>query len=172
MNNKTYKSKKPTKILTAQEFFSQAFEHHTEWMIRVKKPAFPFYMQLYHKSTNGIEVVVVAECEKSPLDYARTIVERYDPDYYIVLSEAWMTSLPSQEDFKKMKENYQYGDIKKRPDKIEVLTVIGKSKDGKDQYSKNVKIVRNKKREIIKFDDIIINGINITNRQTESNKVP
>lgn len=172
LNNKTYKSKKPKKPLTAKEFFEMAFNHHTEWMIRVKKPAFPFYMQLYNKSRNQIDVVVVADSPYSPLDCAKPVIEKRDPDYFIVLSEAWMRSMKTKEDFNEIKKNYQYGDIKKSQDRVEVLTVYGKSKDGKEQFSKNLKIIRNNKNEIIKFDELIVNGFNVTNIHPETRKLP
>jgi len=158
--------------MTAQEFFDQAFNHHKEWMIRIKNPAFPFYMQLYHKKLNQIDVVVVAESKFSPLDYAQTIIEKRDPDYYIVLSEAWMRMMKTKENLETIQKNYHYGDIKKSPDRVEVLTVAGRSKDGKEQFSRNLKIVRNKKNEIVRFDDLFVEGKNITKVQAETRKLP
>ncbi len=160
MNNKTYKAKKPDKILSAKEFFSFAYKHHTDWMLRIKKPAFPFYMQLYNKRNNVIELVVVAHCPYSPLDSARPIIEKRDPDYYIVLAEAWMKMVNPLE-AQNYNDNYQYGDIRKSPDRIEILQVTGKSKDGKSVFGKSMRIVRNEKKEIIRLDDLIVNNVNI-----------
>jgi len=167
MNNKTYKIKKPRTILSAKEFFSQAFEHHTNWMLKIKKPVFPFFMQFYNKRRNEIEVIVVADCPYSPLEYAKPLIEKHDPDYYIVLSEAWVKQT-NPKDYEELKNNYKYGDIKKSPDRKEILQVTGKSKDGKSNFGKTLVIIRNEKKEIIRFEDLIINNININNPKIQA----
>jgi len=162
LNNKTYRRKKPETILSAKEFFNQAFEHHTNWMLKIKKPAFPFFMQFYNKRRNEIEVVIVADCPYSPLEYAKPLIEKHDPDYYIVLSEAWVKQT-NPKDYEEMKNNYQYGDIKKSPDRKEILQVTGKSKDGKSTFGKSLVIIRNEKKEIIRFEDLVVNVLGTNN---------
>lgn len=152
--------------LTAKQFFDFSWEDHKNWILKVKKPKFPFFIHLYKKAGQSkeigsavIDVVVVIDTNgRSPLDSARGIIEKYDPDYYLVLAEGWgkfydTSQNPSSEHDKFMK-NYEYGDIKKLESKVEIMQVTGKSKDGKHEFQKTMRIIRNKSDEIIDFVDL------------------
>jgi hypothetical protein len=59
----------------------------------------------------------------------RIYISKYDPDYYVMVSEAWIPK--NHETQQHMSSNYHYGDVIKLPnhEKAEVLTFIGKTKN-------------------------------------------
>lgn len=151
--------------LTAQQFFDFSWEDHKNWILKVKKPKFPFFIHLYKKAGQSKEIgsavinvaVVIDTDGRSPLDSARGIIEKFDPDYYLVLAEGWAKFhdvKKNTETHDKFLENYKYGDIQKLKEKVEVMQVTGKSKDGKHEYQKTMRIVRNESDEIIDFVDL------------------
>jgi hypothetical protein len=59
----------------------------------------------------------------------RIYISKYDPDYYVMVSEAW---IPKNHETKQhMSLNYHYGDVMKlaNDEKSEILTFIGKTKN-------------------------------------------
>jgi hypothetical protein len=59
----------------------------------------------------------------------RILLSKYNPDYYVMVSEAWM---PKNHDIQQdISSNYHHGDIIKLPEheKIEVLGFIGKTRN-------------------------------------------
>jgi hypothetical protein len=59
----------------------------------------------------------------------RIFISKYDPDYYVMVSEAWMPK--NYEIQQQISSNYQHGDIIKLPthNKTETLIFIGKTKN-------------------------------------------
>ena len=59
----------------------------------------------------------------------RILISKYDPDYYVVVSEAWMPK--NLEIQKRMSLNYLHGNITKLPshEKTEILTFVAKAKN-------------------------------------------
>ena len=149
---------KPRKVkgdLNPQKFFEEAMKFHKDWMLKVRKPQIFMFLQLYKKEQKRIQVIAIqADGKHSPLDCARPIIERFDPDYYIVFGEGWAKAVPKDEGSKYI-DSYQYGDISKLPktQRLEMLIAIGKSKDGKHKFERTYKIKRNEREEVVGFDD-------------------
>ncbi len=148
-----------THDLTAKEFFDFSWEDHKNWILKVKKPRFPFFIHLYKKEGARIDVVVVTDAGgRSPLDSARGIIEKFDPDYYLVFGEGWAkfydVSKNNTEQHDDFLKDYKFGDIEKLQEKVEVMQISGKSKDGLHKYEKTLRIIRNKSEEIIDFVDL------------------
>ena len=59
----------------------------------------------------------------------RIFISKYDPDYYVMVAEAWMPKNPEIQ--QRISSNYRYGNIIKLPnhEKTEVLTFIAKIKN-------------------------------------------
>jgi hypothetical protein len=144
-------------VLSPNEFFDYALENHIRWIKEIKKPAFPFFMQFYHKDTKRINVVVVEQGKGSPycspMDYAKGIIHKFDPDYYIILAEVWAKMLEGKDHAKRFAKNLKYGDIEKMAERKELLVAVGRTKDGQVEYYKSFKIVRNSNDEIIELKE-------------------
>jgi hypothetical protein len=93
----------------------------------------------------------------------RILISKYDPDYYVMVSEAWMSK--NNEIQQRISSNYRHGDIINLPShqRTEVLTFIGKTKNsinrGPDK-SEVYEIIREKLHdeksriiELRKFDE-------------------
>ena len=149
---------KPRKVkgeLNPEKFFEEAMEFHKDWMIKVRKPQIFMFLQLYKKEQKRIQVIAVqADGIHSPLDCARPIIERFDPDYYITFGEGWAREVPEDERSTFL-DNYQYGNIHKLPkaQRIEMLVAVGKTKDGIHKFEQVYKIKRNEREEVIGFED-------------------
>ena len=139
--------------LSPNEFFEFALENHKRWILEVKNPKLPCFMQFYMKEARKTVAIALAGTPKghSPLDFARGIIEKFDPDYYIVLAECWCKQV--SKDTKFDTSNLKYGDIEKMSDSYEILTAVGKSKDGTSEFFKSFSIVRNDKEEIIELKE-------------------
>jgi hypothetical protein len=142
--------------LSPDEFFNYALDNHIRWIKRVKKPAFPFFIQFYHKDSKRISVVVVEQGKGSPycspMDYAKGIIHQFDPDYYIVLAEVWAKMLEGgNKAVRRFAKNVKYGDIEKMAERKELLMAIGRTKDGQVEFYKSYNIVRNSNDEIIEL---------------------
>ncbi len=154
MNKSRYESLKTQKNLRFEEFFDQSVKHHTEWMMFIKKPVFKFFLLTYKMSESLIRVHVFMTTPEghSPLDFAKPIIEQVDPDYYVVLSEAWARLFKNQQEAREFaNKEYQYGDIEKSSDRVEMLVASGKSKDGKNEKSKVFTLKRNEQGDIIEL---------------------
>ena len=143
--------------LSPNEFFEYALENHISWIKKVKNPAYPFFLQFYHKDTRKIEVVVVDQREGSrycsPMDYAKGIIQKFDPDYYIILAEVWAKMLEGggSEHVKSFARNVKYGDIEKMAERKEMIIAVGRTKDGQNEFYKSFQIIRNSSDEIIEL---------------------
>jgi len=145
-----------SKNLSFDEFFSSGLEHHKQWMVMVKNPIFKTFVLTYNKHENMIRVHIFANTpeKQSPLDFIRGLIEQVDPDYYIVIGEAWAKIYDNPEKAKESYNNLRYGEISKMPDKVELLTAIGKSKDGKNETTKVFTMKRNTNEEIIELKEM------------------
>jgi hypothetical protein len=159
---------KPKKVkgdLSPQKFFEESLEHHKKWMMMVRKPVIYCWIHLYKRERKRIDIIAVQETSqnRSPLDSCQVLIERFDPDYYLVMGEGWATIEDNvkgshfnnkEEALEYLNSKYQYGDIKKLPrsKRFELLTAFGKTKDGKHSFQSALKIKRNDKGEVVGFD--------------------
>jgi len=80
---------------------------------------------------------------RSPMDFIKPALAAENPDAWLVIAEGWMRMMKASDERKKEIEKMRYGDIAKRSDKKEVLTVHAGSKDGTlTGYAKMYYIVR------------------------------
>lgn len=142
--------------LSFEEFFRDGLEHHKRWMIHVKNPVCKFFLLTYKKNEKLIIVnfIMASPKNSSPMDLARPLIELIDPDYYIVMGEGWAKIYNNTKEAEQSFKNLRYGDIAKMPDKVELLTALGRSKDGKHESSKVFTMKRNPNDEIIEFKEM------------------
>jgi hypothetical protein len=84
----------------------------------------------------------------------RIFISKYDPDYYVMVSEVWMPK--NNEIQQQISSNYQHGDIIKLPthDKTETLIFIGKTKNSikrEPDISEVYEIIRDENSRIIEL---------------------
>jgi hypothetical protein len=91
----------------------------------------------------------------------RILISKYDPDYYIMVSEAWTPK--NHKIQQQIASNYRHGDITKLPtyDKTEVLTFIGKTKNSvnrRPDKSDTYEIIRDEKSRILELREFGTGG--------------
>lgn len=69
---------------------------------------------------------------KSPLLFVNKLISVLQPQFWAVVSEAWMQRVVAKDkqEIEEYKKNYKWGDIAKQKDKQEVLFIIAKSDKG------------------------------------------
>ncbi len=80
----------------------------------------------------------------------RILISKYDPDYYVIVAEAWKPK--NNEIQQRISPNYQYDDITRLPrhEKMEVLGFVAKTKNSIDQNpdkSESYEIIREKQND-------------------------
>jgi hypothetical protein len=108
-----------------------------------------------HNRTTFIIHINIFENDLFYLDEKiRILISKHDPDYYVMVSEAWGPK--NNEIQQRISSNYHYGDITKLPtyDKVEVLTFIGKTKNSikrEPDKSEVYEIIRDENSRIIEL---------------------
>jgi hypothetical protein len=99
----------------------------------------------------------------------RILISNYDPDYYVMVSEAWKPK--NHEIQQHISSNYSHGDIIRLPshEKTEVLTFIGKTKNSMNRgpdKSEVYEIIREKsndeKSRILELRKFGVEGLDFT----------
>ena len=132
------------------------FKNLKEFGDEVVKQRFKLQEEISYYS----EVLVLATCKNgkmgisvpmnygNPMDSVQKVIDKIQPEMYVIIHEGWMKHMSEID-----KKNYKYGEIKKSKDRIEAITFLGKTLDGKEIYSRAFKIIRDGSR--IDFDEII-----------------
>lgn len=133
-----------------KQFFDQAIETHFKFMRSYKDPN-PLWLLTLKDSKMNI-VCIINDVQASPMQKIKTLIEVQDPDAYVFFALGWSKSLTGGEQgLEKFLNTHKYGTIKDMPDKREVLTVVGRSKDGKDEVQKIFYIKRDSEDKITEF---------------------
>lgn len=130
----------PTKDLPKQEII----------LVKHGCPPISIYLSV---SRNGIP----------PSAVAGSLIQKNDPDAYIVVAGGWATKPMSKEEYEEYRKTYVYGSIVDLPPdkRREELTLVGKTKDGKQVLEKIFEIRREDHcNETSKVLDIIDMGDN------------
>ncbi len=101
---------------------------------------------LPHKGRKVTCTPILADHGHSPLEYVQGVLNRMKPMVYVVVAEAWMG---------KKKQNAE--DVRKDPEKQEMMVCTGKSFDGTFNTTKMWKVIRggedNKATDVIQVAD-------------------
>jgi len=109
------------------EFYNIVVEAEKRMRLEQKGMTYPISLVIFnrrHRTTFIIHINYDLENDIFSLhEKVRILISRYDPDYYVVVGEAWSPK-------NKERVNYRRGDIDKLPshEKTEYLTFIGKFK--------------------------------------------
>ena len=119
-------------------------------MIKTGQSPSPCVMFMLKEKDVGVAPMLM----ENPLPVCNQLIQRTQPDAYMVVVEGWakMMKGKSKEDIKKYQKNYEYGSIQNEPDKKEVLNIIGKSKDGLTNIEEIYFIQRDKDDKITDFE--------------------
>jgi hypothetical protein len=114
------------------EFYNRVVEVDKRMRLELKGKIYPINLVIFngrHKTTFIIYIKYSSNDIFSLHEKARILISKYDPDYYVMVSEAWMPK--NREIQQQISSNYNHGDIIKLPnhEKTEVLPFIGKSKN-------------------------------------------
>ena len=113
------------------EFYNRVVEAEKRMRLEQKGKTYPINLVIYnrrHKTTFIIHINYDLENDIFSLhEKIKILISKYDPDYYVVISEAWA---PKNNKIQQSVD-YRRGDIAKllSHDKTEVLTFIGKTKN-------------------------------------------
>lgn len=141
-------------------FFEECVDHHLKWMVEVKEPKILSVLFMKKDADKKIAVVPIhiLTPDVSPLDVTKNLVTKSDPDSYLIISEAWLKTLDKElydgltDD--QLLNMFKRGEIEKMSDKREALMVIGRHRNGKDEYIKQFLIIRNEKHHVIGFEEM------------------
>ena len=113
------------------EFYKRVVE--AEKRMRLERKGKTYFISLVifnrrHRTTFIIHINNLENDIFSLHEKVRILISKYDPDYYVVVSEAWKPK--NLEIQQRISSNYRYGNIIKLPshEKVEILTFIGKTK--------------------------------------------
>ena len=130
------------------EFYKRVVE--AEKRMRLERKGKTYFISLVifnrrHRTTFIIHINYSANDVFSLHEKVRILISKYDPDYYVVVSEAWV---PKNNKIQQS-VNYRRGDIAKLPshEKTEILTFIGKFKNSinrRSDRSETYEIIREK----------------------------
>lgn len=126
------------------EFFEMNSEYAME-LIRSGRQAKPF---LFMVKGENVTITPLSGFHEgfSPVNLVKPIVSDFQPEFYMVLSEAWCKILPRTEESRQTIKNMKYGDIEKMKNKIEVLMLMARSIDGKYERLETWEIIRSDRK--------------------------
>lgn len=135
-----------------KQFFEEAIENHLNFIKRVQD-ANPLWLLMLEDG--GVNIYcIVNEKEESPMQKIKTLIEQKNPDAYLFFALGWAKSLTREkEGLQKFLETYKYGTIKDMPDKKEVLSIIGRTRDGRTEIQKLFNIKRDSNDGITNFQE-------------------
>jgi hypothetical protein len=118
------------------EFYNRVVEADKRMRLELKGKTYPINLVIFnkrHKTTFIIYIKYSSNDIFSLHEKVRILISKYDPDYYVMVSEAW---IPKNHEIQQcVSSNYQRGDIIKLPshEKTEVLGFIGKIKNSRNR---------------------------------------
>jgi hypothetical protein len=139
------------------DFFNNVVEREKRLRLQNREHTHPNSLIIF-KRRNRTTFIIHINIFENDIFYldekVRIFISKYDPDYYVMVSEAWMPK--NHEIQQQISSNYQYGDIIKLPthDKTETLIFIGKTKNSikrEPDKSEVYEIIRDEISKIIKL---------------------
>ncbi len=111
-----------------------------------------------------ITIVPVIAVGVSPMDKVQSIIDSFTPDMYLICAESWCARAGKGETMESISEKWA-GKLSEHPNRVERITCIAKTKDGRESFSRLYDIVRK--------DDKIVDFVQFRddNMVMESNKL-
>ena len=113
------------------DFYNKVVESEKRIRLENIVEAFPNSLILFNKRNKATFIIYINTSDDDMFylhEKVRILIFLYDPDYYVVVSEAWAAPKINKN---QQQVNYRRGDIAKLPshEKTEILTFIGKFKN-------------------------------------------
>jgi hypothetical protein len=134
------------------QFYNKVVEIEKRIRLQNREKTYPNSLIIFNRRNRTAIIIHINNFENDIFyldEKIRILVLKYDPDYYVMVGEAWM---PKNNEIQQRISNYRHGDIIKLPnyEKIETLTFIGKTKNsinrGPDK-SELYEIIREKRND-------------------------
>jgi hypothetical protein len=114
------------------DFYNKVVDKEKKMRLQLDLQTYPNSLIIFNKHNNTTSVILVQKFERDAFLMGEKIgilVSKYDPDYYVMVGEAWVPK--SHEIQQRVYKNYQYGDITKLSshDRTEILTFYAKTKN-------------------------------------------
>jgi len=111
-----------------------------------------------------ITIAPVITVGVSPMDKVQGVIDDFTPDMYLICAEAWSARVGEGETIDSLSEKWA-GKMSQHPNRVERITCIAKTKDGRESFSRLYDIVR-KDGKIVDFVQFLDDNITM-----ESNKL-
>lgn len=100
----------------------------------------------------------------SPMDKVQSVIDEFLPDMYLICAETWTARAGVDETIEDINKKWA-GRMSEHPNRVERIACIGKTKDGRESFSRLYDIVRKdgKMVDFVQFCD--------DNMVMESNKL-
>ena len=135
-----------------EEFYTKGIAHHLKERKRLDTSILNFV--LHTLKNNRLKISPIIAYEHSPMDHAQDVIDSLQPDMYLICAETWMHEPNGSA--KEFEKNYKWGDLNKMKDgKIECMSFIAKTMDGKEEHSEMHKIIR-KDKKIVGYENLDI----------------
>ena len=139
----------------AQAWFYDMLSNHKKFMRKQTEPH-PIWLVWRRDGKEFSEPIENEDSDtNSPLLKVVVLIQKYVPDIWVVFAEGWCALGGNEQDSKKTREEtlkmFNRGDINKLPDKLESLTVIGKTWDKKENINESYWLIRDKDEKLIDF---------------------
>jgi len=134
-----------------QAWFYDMLSNHKRFMRKQVDPL-PIWLVYRKDGIDNCGAVPNEDADKfSPNVTVSEILQAKNPDIWILFSEAWCALSAKVDTVEEAKRQFHRGDVSKLPDKVEMLTVFGKTRDKKEVISESYWLIRNDQGRIIDF---------------------
>jgi hypothetical protein len=113
------------------DFYNKVVDREKKMRLQFSVQAYPNTLVVFNKCNGTASVILVQKFERDVFtmdEKIRILVSKYDPDYYVMVGEAWIPK--NNEIQRRVSKNYREGDITKlfSHDRTEILTFYAKTK--------------------------------------------
>jgi len=112
-----------------------------------------------------ITIAPIIAIDVSPMDKVQSVIDKFLPDMYLICAETWAVIADKCNTVDSISEKW-VGKMSEHPNRVEKITCVGKTKDGRESFSRLYDIVR-KADKIVNFvqfrdDNIVFKSSKLT----------
>jgi hypothetical protein len=113
------------------EFYNKVVEREKRIRLQNRNNTYSNSLIIFNRRNRTTFIIHISNSENDIFyldEKIRILISKYDPDYYVMVGEAWIPK--NLEIQQRTMSNYRYDNISKLPchEKIEILTFIAKTK--------------------------------------------
>jgi hypothetical protein len=115
-----------------EDFYNKVIDREKRIRLQNRENTHSSSLIIYNRSNRTTFIIHISNFANDIFyvdEKMRIYISKYNPDYYVMVSEAWIPKNHETQQY--MSSNYHYGDVMKLPnhEKAEILTFIGKTKN-------------------------------------------